>query len=125
MLHEYFSCLTLAGVVREVEVETLSDTSVRVSWTPLDSQDVEGYQVFYSIVSDSSSSRRRQVGGEASVVFLGSNVSSGVIEGLDQQAEYQFQVAVVITVSGLVREGQRSEMTTVFVEGKKKLQVIS
>ena len=77
-------------------------------------EDVENYRVYYSLTSGPA--RRRRQMSERSATFPG-NASSGVISNLDNGGQYRFHVVAVVTVSGLEREGQRSEVSVATVEG--------
>ena len=84
-----------------VELEVVSDTSVRVSWDSVDIPEITGYTVYYS----QTGSRKRQ--SEESITVPSSD-NSVVIEGLLNNVEYQFQVVVIAELDGDVIMGQRS-----------------
>ena len=71
-----------------VEVEVVSDTSVRVSWDSVDIPEITGYTVYYS----QTGNRKRQSEGSTTVP---SSDNSVVIEGLLNNVEYQFQVVAM------------------------------
>ena len=101
-------------------VEPLNATSARVSWRSLDSQDVSGYRVYYSLVSGPESRRKRQGFGEESVRVSSEEDPSVVVGGLEEGRQYQFEVVALVVVSGVEREGeQRSEETMVWWEDSK------
>ena len=84
-----------------VEVEVVSDTSVRVSWDSVDIPEITGYTVYYN----QTGNRKRQ-SEESITVPISDN--SVVIEGLLNNVEYQFQVAAIAEVDGETIVGQRS-----------------
>ena len=83
-----------------VVVETVSDSSVRVSWDSVDIPEITDYTVYYS----QTGNRKRQSEGSITVP---SSDNSVVIEDLSS-AEYQFQVAAIAEVDGEMIVGQRS-----------------
>jgi fibronectin type 3 domain-containing protein len=85
-----------------VIVKVVSASSVRVSWESIDIPEITNYTVYYS----QTGNRERQ-----SEVSVPSSVNSVVIEGLVNNEEYQFQVAV--TLDRVI--GQRSVPTTIVV----------
>ena len=89
------------ALVMNVEVEVVSDTSVRVSWDSLDIPEITGYTVYYN----QTANRKRP--SEESITVPSSD-NSVVIEGLLNNVEYQFQVAAIAEVDGDVIVGQRS-----------------
>ena len=84
-----------------VEVEVISDSSVRVSWDSVDIPEITGYIVYYS----QTGNRKRQ--SEESITVPSSD-NSVVIEGLLNNVEYQFQVVAIAELDGDVIMGQRS-----------------
>ena len=108
-----------AGGVFGVMVSPLDDTSVQVTWVPLASRDVAEYKVYFTrIGGDISSLERRQEGEEREgVVTAPANATSTRVEGLENGAEYQFQVVGVVIVNGLERDGERSNGSTAVVGG--------
>ena len=87
-----------------VEVEMVSDTSVRVSWDSLDIPEITGYIVYYretESVSESEESRT-----------VSSSVNSVLVEELSSGVEYQFQVVAIAEVEGAVSMGQRSVLNS-------------
>ena len=89
------------ALVLNVEVQVVSDTSVRVSWDSVDIPEITGYTVYYS----QTGNRTRQ--SEESITVSSSN-NSVVIEGLLNNVEYQFQVVAMAELDGDVIMGQRS-----------------
>ena len=92
-----------ADQVLGVVVDVLSPTSVNVSWVRLDSDDIAGYLVYYSLMGGGG--RRRQDGQER-VEFPG-DVGSGEVDRLQPGTEYSFQVTATVLVSGMTVEGQQ------------------
>ena len=84
-----------------VEVEVVSDTSVRVSWDSVDIPEITGYTVYYS----QTGNKKRQ--SEESITVPSSD-NSVVIEGLLNNVEYQFQVVAIAELDGDVIMGQRT-----------------
>ena len=91
-----------------VEVEVVSDTSVRVSWDSVDIPEITGYTVYYS----QTGNRKRQ--SEESITVPSSD-NSVVIEGLLNNVEYQFQVVAIAELDGDVIIGQRSLLSGIVV----------
>ena len=91
-----------------VEVEVVSDTSVRVSWDSVDIPEITGYTVYYS----QTGNRKRQ--SEESITVTTSD-NSVVIEGLLNNVEYQFQVVAIAELDGDVIMGQRSLLSVIVV----------
>ena len=91
-----------------VEVEVVSDTSVRVSWDSVDIPEITGYTVYYS----QTGNRKRQ--SEESITVPSSD-NSVVIEGLLNNVEYQFQVVAIAELYGGVIMGQRSLLSGIVV----------
>ena len=94
------------ALVMNVEVEVVSDTSVRVSWDSVDIPEITGYTVYYS----QTGNRKRQ--SEESITVSSSD-NSVVIEGLLNNVEYQFQVVAIAELDGDVIMGQRSLLCNV------------
>ena len=103
----YSPCDTIA-LVMNVEVEVVSDTSVRVSWDSVDIPEITGYTVYYN----QTGNRKRQ--SEESITVPSSD-NSVVIEGLLNNVEYQFQVVAIAELDGDVIMGQRSNNMTIIV----------
>ena len=75
-----------------VEVEVVSDSSVRVSWDRIALPEITGYRVYYS-----------ETGSEEEVfVTVPSSADSVVVGDLLNDVEYQFQVAAIAlhTITG-------------------------
>ena len=86
LLHSLLSSAPVQGV----SITRLSASSVQVSWEPFTTEaNVTGYTVIYSRVSGSS---KRQ-DGEMRSIFP-ATTTSGVIDGLESEATYVFQVLV-------------------------------
>ena len=96
------------ALVMNVEVEVVSDTSVRVSWDGVDIPEITGYTVYYS----QTGNRKRQ--SEESITVPSSD-NSVVIEGLLNNVKYQFQVAAIAELDGDVIMGQRSLPSEIIV----------
>ena len=89
-------------MVMNVEVETASSGSVRVSWDSLDIPEITGYIVYYNQkgITDFMN------------VTVPTNSRSVVIGGLMSNVEYQFQVAAVADYDGAVIIGEKSAVAT-------------
>ena len=96
------------ALVMNVEVEIVSDTSVRVSWDSIDIPEITGFIVYYK----QTGNRKRQ--SEESITVPSSD-NSVVIEGLLNNVEYQFQVVAIAELDGDVIIGQRSNNMTIIV----------
>ena len=94
-----------------MDVEIVTDTSVRVSWERiLNIPEITHYTVFYS----RAGSRKRQAAGEESR-NVPSSSSSVDIEGLSGGARsYQFVVVAVATVDNVEILGERSITVLLF-----------
>ena len=96
------------AAVERVEVMSLNDTSVTVSWNDLIIPDfsIDYYTVVYS----------GPLQQQMSAVFP-SPSTSGVITDLASPAIYQFQVFATVTVSGRTVDGEKSS-PVYFVKGE-------
>ena len=88
-----------------VVIEVVSASSVRVSWEGVDIPEITGYTVYYS----QTGNRNRQ--SEELFVTVPSSVNSVVIGDLVSNVEYQFQVAAIAELDGVVFTGTRSIVT--------------
>jgi hypothetical protein len=80
----------------DVEVEQVSDSSVRVSWIPLNNlPEVTGYRVYYS-----------QIGSRKNITDPSQH--SVVIGDLNTAVQYQFQVVPVAMLHGMEFVSNRS-----------------
>ena len=86
-------------------MESLSDTSVNVSWENVTVAGIVNYTVYYRPTQTTEQS-------EQSVTVPSSEISV-VIENLRVNVEYQFQVAAIAELGDVLYLGQRSKMTTV------------
>jgi len=127
--HSHVSCRcayvcthVCSGQVEGVRVQELSSSSVNVSWIPLQSNDIANYLVDYFQMESTNSlvmgrRRRRQDAVEGGVAgraeFPGSS-SWGVVDGLRQGSQYEFQVTAAVLLNGGVRgEGKMRSLRTV------------
>ena len=102
----FHSLLSLAPV-QGVSVTRLSASSVQVSWEAFMTEvDVTGYTVIYSKVSGS----RKRKDGEMRRDFP-AITTSAVINGLESEATYMFQVLATAMVAGKKVAGDRSLVT--------------
>ena len=77
------------ALVSGITVATLSSTSVRVSWTPVNLTVVDHYTVHYTTLV-----------GVSGIVSFPATSSSGVVSGLQGGQEYWFSVTVTLNVNG-------------------------
>ena len=77
-----------------MSVDTLSTTSVNISWTPVNLTVVDHYTVHYTTM-----------GGVDWTVLFSGTASSGVVSGLQGGKEYWFSVTVTLNVSGELYPG--------------------
>ncbi len=91
--------------VMNVEVEMVSDDSVRVSWDSVDLPEIIGYVVYYSQTEATATDILE------SSLHVTNSTNSVVIENLLSNVEYQFQVAASIAdLDGEIRVGPRSTL---------------
>ena len=90
------------AAVPNVDVEVVSDSSVRVSWDRISLTEVTGYTVYYSETGSA----------EEVFVTVPNSADSVVIGDLLNDVEYQFQVAANIAPCTTIT-GQRSEPSKV------------
>ena len=90
-------------MVVNVEVEVVTDMSVRVSWDLLDSPEITGYMVYYSLIGIGMKEQFVNVISSTNSVVIGDNV------------EYQFQVAAIAELDGDVIIGERSTLNNMSV----------
>ena len=87
-----------------VRLESLSETSVRVTWDRITTvQEITSYTVYYSSVQG----RKRQSGNERSVTVDASENSADITE-LTANVQYQFQVVAMAIFEGRNIVGERS-----------------
>lgn len=95
-----------------VLVETLTDTSVLISWNSVALSNVQGYTIYYR----PSNTRQSE---ELTAVTSFSN--SATISGLRNGVEYQFQVVAIIAEGNEVIIGERSildDNSRIVLQGK-------
>lgn len=87
--------------VKNVEVISVSDTSVRFLWNNIEVSELQGYQVFYS-----------RIGGSGQEIV---NASDNEIEILDLESnsQYIFQVVPIFLQDGEVFMGVKSAVAVV------------
>ena len=90
-------------MVANVEVEVVTDMSVRVSWDLLDIPEITSYIVYYSRT------------GNTQLMNVITFTNSVMIDGLMNGVEYQFQVAVIANLAGEVIVGERSMLNSRFI----------
>ena len=87
--------------MNNVEVEIVSDTSVMVSWDPINLQ-VTGYIVYYRNLRNASTE---------AAIRVPNSVNSTVVENLVNNKIYIFQVAAFLEYDGIELLGQNSSIT--------------
>ena len=85
-------------------VEILNDTTVEVIWSAVNLQEISGYIIFYTPISDASSTQQMYVK-DREHSFI-------IISGLTPRVKYQFQVQAVVEIDGEVFLGERSDVET-------------
>ena len=97
--------LSLAKVMN-VQVEFVSDSSVRVTWDSIDNSMITNYTVYYflNVTEDYEAEVNESI-------IVPSSVNSVVIENLTESniTDYQFQVAATTEINGEVIMGARSD----------------
>ena len=88
-----------------VRVETIGDTSVQVSWEIINISDITHYTVFYNAVEN----KKRQLNEQS--VNVPSSQNSVVIDNLQRNVAYTFQVAVIVQKEDTILTGNRSLIT--------------
>lgn len=74
-----------------IQVQALSENAVNISWSKLRNPEIVQYIVYYKPTADMTSM-------EESANIPSENISI-IVEGLMEDAEYQFQVAAVAVIS--------------------------
>ena len=96
-----------------VSVVSVSSSSVRVTWTPLNEPVVDHYTVHYTLVG--SGGRRRQV--SSGTVTFPASASSGVVSGLQEGQQYQFSVSVSLLIDGQTYTSTPGEPVNATING--------
>ena len=94
-----YAVQSLTAMVVNVEVEAVSDDSVKVSWDSVNLPEITGYTIYYSWTGNTRKSQVPQ-----SVHFT-------IIDSLATNVVYQFQVSAIAELNGKVIEGQRSTIS--------------
>lgn len=89
-----------------IDVEMVSDHSVRVSWDRVDLPEITGYTVYYSQTENTDIGKS---------ITVSSSMNSVVIEDLVSDVEYQFQVAAIAELDEEVIVGQRSTLSAMSI----------
>ena len=89
-------------MVQNFQVTHIDDTTVRVTWVSIESDDVEKYTVYYY----GTSQVKRQVHSESK--SFSADVSEGVIDGLNPNLDYKFSITVTFTLGGVEYEGEET-----------------
>ena len=93
------------ALVKILEIEVLSGTSVRVSWDRLDTLEITRYIVYYRLTRNCTSPSQSTTSSEDYLTL------NDLVEG----AEYQFEVVAVAELYGEVVMGERSEEQVEYV----------
>ena len=96
----HYCCALYAAMVVNVEVELVSDDSVRVSWDSVDLPEITGYTVYYRQTTEENEE----------FTTLTNTMNSVLIGNLVTNVEYQFQVVAIAELDGEVMIGQRSTL---------------
>ena len=104
MIITTFASLAIVSLFR---TDVMSSTSVKASWTPVDSPYLDHYTVYYHANPDQGGTRKRQNHLQIAVFPAGS--SFGVIGGLEEGQNYLFSLAVFFIINGEIFEGKRTE----------------
>ena len=87
--------------------EVIYITSVIALWAPVCSPYLDHYIVYYYPDPEQGDTRKRQANEQKAVFPTGS--TSGVIRGLEVGQHYLFSLAVVLNISGVAFEGERTK----------------
>ena len=102
-------------MVLNVEVEVVTDVSVSVSWDSLDIPKVTGYTVYYN---------QTRNGGNEQSVNVTNSTNFVVINNLINNVEYQFQVAAIAELDGILIVGERSIVVMLTLPTKSSSGII-
>ena len=101
-------CPTSLDQVFGVMAVPVNATSMEVSWRKLSVDDVLSYKVNYALVNMNSSREREKEESQGGSVSFPGDACSGVVGGLREGSEYEFQVVAVVNVSGVEQEGNNT-----------------
>ena len=90
-------------MVEDFQVTRISGTTVRVTWQRIESDAVDRYTVYYC----STSEVKREV--DLGSKNFSSNVSEGVIDGLDPNLDYLFSITVTFILEDMEYEGEETD----------------
>ena len=93
ILHLYIA------LVKILEIEVLSGTSIKVSWDRLETPEITRYVVYYRLTRNCISPSQNTTSSEDYLIL------NDLVEG----AEYRFEVVAVAELHGEVVMGERSE----------------
>ena len=96
------------AIVSLFRIDFVNSTSVKASWSPINSPYVDHYTVYYYYPSPDQSGRSKRQNNQQLAVFPAGS-SSGVIGGLDEGQNYLFSLAVMFNIKGQLFEGKKTE----------------
>ena len=87
-------------------VTKINSTAVLTNWTQDSSEFLQAYTVYYA-GTPLSGKKRREAEGEMKKLFPAGS-SFGIIDGLNSQMGYTFQLSATYNINGAVYEGSRT-----------------
>lgn len=114
MLHQrvyLILCLldVISAIVQSFIVEAVSSNTVRLSWTQVDTDVLDRYNLYYYPTILRNDTNRSQNLSEIQLT-LPARSSSWLIGGLEPEKDYVFALTVVIRIGEIVYEGDRKEL---------------
>ena len=95
------------AVIRLFSTEIINSTAVRAMWFEVESPHLDHYTVYYYLNPARNGGSKRQ-SNEVLAMFPAGR-SFGVIEGLKEQQEYLFSIAVIVLINEQRYAGDRTE----------------
>ena len=96
------------AIVNLFRTDVVNGTSVKASWTLIDSPYLDHYIVYYYYPRPDQSGRRKRQNNQQLAVFPAGS-SSGLIGGLDEGQNYLFSLAVMFNIKGELFQGKKTE----------------
>ncbi len=106
--------IILAAEVMNIIVESITETSVRVSWNSTESLGITGYIIYYKLTSDKGMNEKNMT--------VEGSVYSVIITDLVVGNEYEFEVVAVAIVDGVLVSGFRSASKKVVLMATESFQ---
>ena len=100
--------ICFVAIVTHFRTDIVNSTSVKASWTPIDSPYLDHYSVYYYYPNPDESGRRKRQNNHQLAVFPAGS-SSGVIGGLEEGQNYLFSLAVMFNIKGQLFQGKKTE----------------